>query len=105
MVTEVCGKDRVTGLKLHNVKTDELLDLSVDGLFIFIGNTPNTQFVHGQLEMDANGYILVNHLMETSVAGVFAAGEVCDPTFRQVVTSAGMGAAAAIQASRFLECK
>ena len=69
----------------------------------FIGHTPNTQMFKGQLELDQNGYIVVNMNMETSVPGVFAAGEVMDSHFRQVVTSAGMGAAAAIQATKYLE--
>jgi len=72
-------------------------------LFIFIGHTPNTEMFKGQLEMSDLGYIKVNERMETSVPGVFAAGEAADPHFRQVVTSAGMGAAAAIQATRYLE--
>jgi thioredoxin reductase (NADPH) len=74
-----------------------------DGLFIFIGHIPNTEMFKGQLEMDELGYIKINDRMETSVPGVFAAGEAADPHFRQVVTSAGMGAAAAIQATRYLE--
>ena len=77
--------------------------METDGVFIFIGHTPNTQMFKGQLEMDSHGYLKTNMQMETSVPGVFAAGEAADPHFRQVVTSAGMGAAAAIQATRFLE--
>jgi thioredoxin reductase (NADPH) len=76
-----------------------------DGVFIFIGHTPNTQIFEGQLELDPLGYIVVNNLMETNVPGVFASGEAADPHFRQVVTSAGMGAAAAIQATRYLEAQ
>jgi thioredoxin reductase (NADPH) len=79
--------------------------LETDGVFIFIGHTPNTQIFEGQLELDDSGYIKVNNLMETSVEGVFASGEAADPHFRQVVTSAGMGAAAAIQATRYLEAQ
>lgn len=105
IVTEVMGEDKVEALKLKNVKTGEETTFETDGLFIFIGHTPNTQMFKGQLEMSDLGYIKVNDKMETSIPGVFAAGEAADPTFRQVVTSAGMGAAAAISATRFLEAE
>ena len=103
VVTEVVGEDKVESVKLKNVKTDEESTLETDGVFIFIGHTPNTQIFEGQLELDDLGYIKVNNLMETNVEGVYAGGEVADPHFRQVITSAGMGAAAAIQATRYLE--
>ena len=105
VVTEVVGKEKLDALKLKNVKTGDESTLETDGLFIFIGHTPNTQMFKGQLEMSDLGYIKVNDRMETSVPGVFAAGEAADPHFRQVVTSAGMGAAAAISATRFLEAE
>lgn len=103
IVTEVVGDEKVESVKLKNVKTDEESILDTDGVFIFIGHTPNTQIFDGQLELDDLGYIKVNNMMETNIEGVFAGGEVADPHFRQVVTSAGMGAAAAIQATRYLE--
>jgi thioredoxin reductase (NADPH) len=103
VVTETVGTDKLEALKLKNVKTGAETILETDGLFIFIGHTPNTQMFEGKLEMSDLGYIKVNDKMETNVPGVFAAGEAADPHFRQVVTSAGMGAAAAIQATRFLE--
>ena len=103
VVTEVVGADKVTTLKLKNVKTGEESTFDTDGLFIFIGHVPNTQMFKGQLEMSDLGYVIVNDKMETNVEGVYAAGEIADPHFRQVITSAGMGAAAAIQATRFLE--
>jgi thioredoxin reductase (NADPH) len=103
VVTEVIGTDKLEALRLKNVKTGQETIHETDGLFIFIGHTPNTQMFKGQLEMSDLGYIKINERMETSVPGVFAAGEAADPHFRQVVTSAGMGAAAAIQATRFLE--
>jgi thioredoxin reductase (NADPH) len=105
IVTEVVGEEKVEAVKLKNVKTDEESTMETDGVFIFIGHTPNTQIFDGQLDLDDNGYIKVNNMMETSVEGVFAGGEVADPHFRQVVTSAGMGAAAAIQATRSLEAQ
>ncbi|HMR98490.1 MAG TPA: thioredoxin-disulfide reductase [Anaerolineales bacterium] len=105
IVTEVVGADKMEALKLKNVITGEETIYKADGLFIFIGHTPNTGMFKGQLEMSDLGYIKINDKMETSVPGVFAAGEAADPHFRQVVTSAGMGAAAAIQATRFLEAE
>ena len=103
VVTEVLGSDKVVGLKLKNVKTGAESTFDTDGLFIFIGHVPNTQMFKGQLEMSDLGYVKVNDKMETNIPGVYAAGEAADPHFRQVITSAGMGAAAAIQATRFLE--
>jgi thioredoxin reductase (NADPH) len=102
VVTEVLGKEKVEALRLKNVKTGAQTSLPTDGVFIFIGHTPNTAPFEGQLAME-KGYIKVDDKMQTSIPGVYAAGEACDPTFRQVITSAGMGAAAAISATRFLE--
>ncbi|KPL75039.1 thioredoxin reductase [Bellilinea caldifistulae] len=103
VVSEILGNGVVNGVRLKNVKTGETRDLETDGVFIFIGHTPNTQLFQGQLDMTPQGYIVTDMQMRTSVEGVFAAGEVMDPHYRQVVTSAGMGAAAAIEATRFLE--
>jgi len=105
VVTEAIGTDKLGALKLKNIRTGEKSIFETDGLFIFIGHTPNTQMFQGQLQMSDLGYIVVNDKMETSVEGVFAAGEAADPRFRQVITSAGMGAAAAIQATHFLEAQ
>jgi thioredoxin reductase (NADPH) len=105
VVTEVLGTDKMEAIRLKNIKTGEETIYEADGLFIFIGHTPNTEMFKGQLDMSDLGYIKINERMETSIPGVFAAGEAADPHFRQVVTSAGMGAAAAIQATRFLEAE
>ncbi|WKZ50102.1 MAG: thioredoxin-disulfide reductase [Anaerolineales bacterium] len=105
VVTEILGAEKTEAVRLKNVKTGEETVFDADGIFIFIGHTPNTEIFQGQLKLDDRGYIEVDHLMQTSVPGVFAAGEAADPHFRQVVTSAGMGAAAAIQATRFLEAE
>jgi thioredoxin reductase (NADPH) len=105
VVTEALGTDKLEAVRLKNIKTGDETIYETDGLFIFIGHTPNTEMFKGQLEMSDLGYIKINERMETSVLGVFAAGEAADPHFRQVVTSAGMGAAAAIQATRFLEAE
>jgi len=100
---EILGKDSVQGMRLQNVNTGEESTFEADGVFIFIGHTPNTQLYQGQIDMDGKGYIKTDLTMITNIPGVFAAGEVMDSHYRQVVTSAGMGAAAAIQAGRFLE--
>jgi thioredoxin reductase (NADPH) len=103
VLTEIVGTDAVKAVNLKNVVTGEDSTFPTDGVFIFIGHTPNTQIFKDQVEMDALGYIKTSGLQETNVPGVFAAGEAADPNFRQVITSAGMGAAAAMQAIKFLE--
>jgi thioredoxin reductase (NADPH) len=103
VVTEILGDDKVNAVRLKNVQTGEASELPTDGVFIFIGHHPNTQLFEGYLEMDERGYLVTNKLMETNYPGVFAAGEVADPVYRQVITSAGMGAAAAMRAIHFLE--
>jgi len=102
-VKEISGNGAVQSVKLVDTQTGEERDQLIDGVFIFIGHSPNTSLFTEQLDMDENNYLKVDHLMQTSVPGVYAAGEVADPHFRQVITSAGMGAAAAIQANHFLD--
>lgn len=102
VVESIKGHEKVESIKIRNLVTQETNDLPIDGIFIFIGHTPNTQLFAGQLDME-DGYIKVDAKMRTSVPGVFAAGEAEDSNFKQVVTSAGMGAAAAMGATRFLE--
>jgi thioredoxin reductase (NADPH) len=103
VMTEILGEEGVTSVRIQDVNTSEERVIEADGVFIFIGHDPNAELFEGQLELDDKGYIVVNRLMETSVPGVYAAGEIADPHFRQVITSAGMGAAAGIQATRYLE--
>lgn len=103
VVKEIQGTDAVRSVNLKNVQTGEECQQPVDGVFIFIGHTPNTQLFKGQLEMDDKGYLKVDTLMRTNIPGVFAAGEAADPHFRQVITSAGMGAAAAMQAGHYFD--
>ena len=103
VVEQATGTQKLATLKLRDLITGEVMDHETEGLFIFIGHTPNTQMFVGQLDMDELGYINSNMHMETNKPGVFVAGEVADSHFRQVITSAGMGAAAAIQATHFLE--
>lgn len=100
---EIRGQEAVQSLLLENVKTHEQSEFEADGVFIFIGHSPNTALFKDYLELDQKGYIQADSHMRTSIKGVFAAGEVADPYFRQVITSAGMGAAAAIEATRLLE--
>jgi thioredoxin reductase (NADPH) len=94
-------KGAVTSLVLKNNQTCEVSELAVDGVFIAIGHIPNTKLVRGQLELDENGYIITAGT-RTSIPGVFAAGDVQDHVYRQAVTAAGSGCAAAIDAERFL---
>ncbi len=103
VVEEIEGKDAVTGLKLKNVKTSEASEFTVDGIFIFVGHSPNTELFRNSLELDEKSYIRIDGRMQTNIPGVYAAGEAADSRYRQVVISAGMGAAAAIEATRFLE--
>ena len=102
-VAEVLGEDRVTGLRLRNVKTGVLSTLEVSGMFVAIGHDPRSQLFAGQLPTDADGYLLVEQPhTRTVIDGVFAAGDVVDRTYRQAVTAAGTGCAAAIDAERWL---
>ena len=103
VVTEVIGDNAVRTLRIKNIKNGIEQDLATDGLFVFIGHHPNTDLFTGQLEMDERGYLRTDVTMRTSVPGVFVTGEAGDPNYRQVITSAGMGAAAAMQAIRFIE--
>ncbi len=104
VVTEVLdvAQDKVTGVRVKNIKTCEEKVIDCAGLFIAIGHVPNTEIFRGQIDMDEAGYIIPKRGSETNVPGVFVAGDCADRVYRQAVTAAGMGCAAAIDAERYL---
>jgi thioredoxin reductase (NADPH) len=103
VVEQVVGNGKVESVQLRNVKTDETESLETDGVFIFIGHYPNSSLFEGQLEMDEAGYLKTDSHMMTSVPGVFAAGEIQDPVYRQIATSVGQGCAAGMMIERWIE--
>ena len=105
VITDITGNGVVEKVTLKNRKTGEETEKETEGVFIFIGHIPNTDLYQGHLEMDDQGYLVVDKYMQTNLPGVYAAGEVADSHFRQVITSAGMGAAAAMQAIHYLEAQ
>ena len=102
VVTEVNGNGAVDSLQLKNVKTGEVSTLKTEGVFVYIGHYPNSQLFKDKLEMDDHGYLITNRRTHTSAPGIFAAGEIADPVFRQVVTSAGDGCKAALEVEKYL---
>jgi thioredoxin reductase (NADPH) len=105
VVEAIEGNGKVERVRMRNVKTEDETELDTDGVFIFIGHYPNSSLFEGQLEMDEAKYLITDDRMMTSVPGVFAAGEIQDPVFRQITTSVGQGAAAAMMAERWLEAQ
>ena len=111
VLDEVCGNEQgVTGAKVKNVKTEEITEVQADGVFIAIGHDPNTQIFKDQLDMNDEGYITSHsgtqgNATATSVPGVFVAGDVSDPIYRQAITSAGFGCMAALDAEKYLDDK
>jgi thioredoxin reductase (NADPH) len=105
VVEDVLGQDVVTGVRVRNIVTGKVRDVSCAGLFLAIGHRPNTGLFVDQLKMDTTGYLITNHGTATSVPGVFAAGDVQDSRYRQAVTAAGTGCMAAIDAERYLEAR
>lgn len=105
VIEKVLGEEigKVTGALIRNVKTNEVQERKFSGLFVAIGHTPNTQLFAGQLELDEMGYIITQNGTQTSVPGVFAAGDVQDHIYRQAITAAGSGCMAAMDVEKFLE--
>ncbi len=101
-VEGILGEEEVKGLKLHNAKTGERSTLEVDGVFIYVGLKPNTDYLKGILSLDEAGHISVNELMETEIPGIFAAGDIHHNSARQAITAAGDGATAALSTERFI---
>jgi thioredoxin reductase (NADPH) len=103
VLTGYIGKEVLEGVRLKDVRSGEEIQMRMDGVFMAIGHEPSTQFLNGALELDSRGYIVTRRHVETSVEGVFAAGDVHDGEYRQAVTAAGFGCMAALRASRWLE--
>ncbi len=102
-VNEIKGENVVTTAVIENVKTGEITELKTDGVFPYIGFTPNVEGITGQVQQDANGFIITDSTMQTSVEGVFAAGDVRNTPLRQVITATSDGAISAVYASKYLE--
>jgi thioredoxin reductase (NADPH) len=106
VVSEVLGgMDAVTGVRLRNLVTGKESEMAIAGVFVFIGQTPSMEYLKGMVAMDETGHVIVNQWMETSVPGIFAAGDVRSNAARQIVSSAGDGATAAIRADQYVSEK
>ena len=102
VVTEIEGDGKVQAVRLKDTRTGQEREQDVDGIFVYIGHYPNTHLYAGQLDMDEEGYLVVDSRLHTNIPGVFAAGEIHDRVFRQAVVSAGFGSMAAMEAEKFL---
>jgi thioredoxin reductase (NADPH) len=103
VVEDIVGENRVEAVKLRNVQTGEVTTLPTDGVFIAIGNKPNTEAFKGQIELDEKGYVVVHDETKTSVEGIFVAGDVQDYRYKQAISSAGSGCKAALEAEKYLQ--
>ena len=105
-VEDVVGDgQKVIGLKIKNVKTNNITDFKCDAIFLAIGHIPNTKIFDGKLKLDKQGYVKIDKAHMTSIEGVFAAGDVHDNTYRQIATATGSGCRAAIELEKYIECK
>ncbi len=105
VVEEILGDKKVSGVKIRNIQTNEISEMALDGVFVAIGYTPNTKFLEGKLELDANGYIVTKEEVKTSLPGVFVAGDVADHIYRQAVTASASGTKAALELRAYLQNK
>lgn len=103
VVTKLLGDKRLLGVEVKNLKTGETSEKKFDGLFVAIGHDPNTKFLKGHVDLDEAGHVKTFKGTRTSVEGVFAAGDVTDPSYRQAISSAGLGCMAALDAEKYLE--
>ncbi len=102
-IEEYIGQDKLEKVKIKNTQSGEISELAIDGVFVAIGHTPSTSFLKGQIELDEQGYIVVTNEVNTSVEGIFVAGDVSDHRYRQAVTAAGAGCKAALDVEEYLE--
>jgi thioredoxin reductase (NADPH) len=102
-VAEILGNGKVTGVKIKNVKSGEVTEMNVDGVFVAIGYAPNTKFLQGKLKLDEQGYIITKDEVLTDIEGVFIAGDVSDRKYRQAITAAGSGSKAALEARAYIQ--
>jgi thioredoxin reductase (NADPH) len=102
VIEEIGGNGMVTNILTSNLKTGQKERLDTQGVFIYVGHYPNSKFLEGQLIMDEHGYVITDERMRTSVEGIFAAGEIQDPVYRQIATSVGQGCAAAMMCEKWL---
>jgi len=105
VVQEIKGDETVQSVRVRNVKTNEVIDFQTEGIFLFVGLLPRAQFLKGLVKTDETGYILTDENCETSVKGIFAAGDWRKKLLRQCITAAGDGATAAFAAEKYLEEK
>lgn len=105
VITAVSGDAAVSKVTVKNVKTGDEKEVAVDGIFVFVGNIPNTEIFDGKIELDGQGYVLTDNTLMTSVPGVFAAGDVRQSTLKQVATAVGEGALAAVSAEKYIEAQ
>lgn len=102
-VIEILGDQKVSGLKIKNNQSNEISEIEIDGVFVAIGHKPATDFLKGQIELDEKGFVVKKGQTETSVAGVFVAGDVADPKYRQIATAVGSGTQAALDVDKYLD--
>ena len=105
VVEEILGMDHVEGVRIQEVLSGETREIPADGVFIYVGTDPNTQFLHGEIETDDRGYILTDPHLQTNIIGVYAAGDIRNTPLRQVATAVGDGALAAVEVEKYISEK